>query len=50
MATPLQSYVVSVTANLTTIAILFVIATQLTVQVERRIGLGWAQTNYRVTS
>jgi hypothetical protein len=43
-------YTAAVAANITTIALLFVIVTQLTVQVERRIGLGWAQANYRVTS
>jgi hypothetical protein len=46
----LRHYVTTVAANITTIAVLLVIATQLTVQVERRIGIGWVQTNYRVTS
>ena len=46
----LPQYASTVAANLTTVALLLVIATQLTVQVDRRIGMGWAQTNYRVTS
>jgi hypothetical protein len=46
----LPQFATMVAANMTTITLLLVIVTQLTVQVERRIGLGWTQANYRVTS